>query len=638
MTMLDSMRRRKGWLKWSLGIVAVTFVWFYVPSFFEGTQGTAATDTLASVNGREVLVGAYQRMYQQQVNQLRQSAGNNFDEKLIQQLGIPQQLVMRMIDSEAVLAEADRLGITVSDAELAERITRLPGLTENGHFVGEERYRQMLQTARPPMTPAEFEQQVREQLVTEKLQAALTGWLRLSDDEVDKEYRRRNEKVKLELAVFSSADFRKNIQPTDAELQAQFAANPDSYRMPEKRRVRFINVDGNALLARMTVTPQEIKDHYDSNVQTYSTPEQIEASHILLKTEGKDDAAVKKQAEAVLAKATAPGADFAALARQYTEDEASKADGGSLGAFGHGRMVKEFDDAAWALSPGQISGLVKTQYGYHIIKVTKKNPAETKTLDQVRPQIENQLKYEKAQAEAARIAGEIAGEIKAPADLDRVARAKGLTVSDSGLFSREEPLAGIGFAPQVSSQAFAMQLNAVSGQLQTQQGFAFIALTEIKPSYVPALTEVKDKVKDDVVRLKAVDLAKTKAVTMAQAARGNFAAAAKAAGVTVKSTDFISRGSAYPEVGVNAAVDDAVFALKTGETSAPIPTDNAVVVARVKERQDIDAAKVATERDALRDEMLQQQRGTFFASYMSKAKAKMKIKYNEKALTAILGR
>src|SRR5262245_28305947 len=171
MTMLDSMRRRKGWLKWSLGIVAVTFVWFYVPSFFEGTQGTAATDTLASVNGREVLVGAYQRMYQQQVNQLRASAGNNFDEKLIQQLGIPQRLVMQMVDSEAVLAEADRLGITVSDAELAERITRLPGLMENGHFVGETRYRQMLQMARPPLTPSEFEQQVREQLITEKLQA-----------------------------------------------------------------------------------------------------------------------------------------------------------------------------------------------------------------------------------------------------------------------------------------------------------------------------------------------------------------------------------------------------------------------------------------------------------------------------------
>src|SRR6185295_17564769 len=162
MTMLDSMRRHKGWLKWSLGIVGVTFVWFYVPSFFRSGQGTAATDTLATVEGRDVLVGAYQRLYQQQLNSIRASAGANFDEKMLQQFGIPQRIIMQMVDSEAVLAEATRLGITVSDAELAERITRMPGFQENGHFIGETRYRQLLQMQRPPISPNEFEEELRE--------------------------------------------------------------------------------------------------------------------------------------------------------------------------------------------------------------------------------------------------------------------------------------------------------------------------------------------------------------------------------------------------------------------------------------------------------------------------------------------
>jgi peptidyl-prolyl cis-trans isomerase D len=642
MTMLDSMRRHKGWLKWSLGIVGVTFVWFYVPSFFRGTQGTAATDALAVVDGREVLVGAYQRLYQQQVQSLRAASGSNFDEKLVQQLGIAQRLIMQMVDSEAVLAEAARLGITVSDAELAERITRKPGLTDpaTGQFIGETRYRQLLQMQRPPVSTGEFEEQVREELVTEKLQAAITGWVRVSDTEVDEEYRHRNEKVKLDLAVFTSNQFRTGIQPTDAELGAEFAAHQDTYKMPEKRRVRYLSIDADALRAKMTVTTQEVEAAYQSNIQTYSTPEQIRASHILFKTEGKDEAAVKKVAESVLAKAKAPGADFARLAKQYSEDS-SKDAGGDLDYFGHGRMVKEFDDAAWALKPGEISGLVKSQFGFHIIKLTDRKAAAQRTLAEVRPQIEDQLRYQKAQAEAARVAGEIASEIKTPVDLDRVARARGLQVGDSGLFSREEPLAGIGFAPDVASQAFTMQPNTVSGQLRTNQGFAFIALAMVKAPYIPKLDEVKDKVKENVINTRAVDVAKAKAAVMAQTAKSNFSAAAKAAGVTVKTTDLIARGSAYPEIGANAAVDAAVFGLKAGETTPPIPTATAVVIAHVKERQDIDAAKAGAEKDTLRSELLQQARGTFFAAYMGKAKDKLqkagKITFNEAAIKAILG-
>jgi peptidyl-prolyl cis-trans isomerase D len=640
MTMLDSMRRHKGWLKWSLGIVGVTFVWFYVPSFLRNSQGTAASDTLATVEGRDVLVGAYQRIYQQQLNSIRASAGASFDEKMLKQFGIPQRIIMQMVDSEAVLAEAARLGITVSDAELAERITHLPGFTENGQFIGSARYQQLLQMQRPPLSPAEFEAEMREQLTTEKLQAAITGWVRVSDAEVDEEYRHRNEKVKLDLAIFTADEFKKSIQPTDAELAAQFNAHPDTYKIPEKRRVRILSIDADALRAKMSVTQAEVEKQYRDNMATYSTPEQVRASHILLKTksDGSDDAAVKAKAEGILKQAKAPGADFAELAKKYSEDDTNAKNGGDLDFFGRGRMMKEFEDAAWALKPGQISDLVKTSYGYHIIKLTDHKAAAQRTLAEVRPQLEDQLKYEKAQAEASKIASQVAGDIKTPADLDKVARAHGLTVGDSGLFARDEPLAGIGFAPAVATKAFTMDLNTVSGQLATNNnGSAFIALTEIKPSYVPKLEEVKDKVKEDVIRLKAVDMAKSRAATMAQAAKSNFAAAAKAAGVTVKSTEFVPRGSAYPQIGVNTAVDDAVFGLKTGETTAPISTDNAVVVAKVKERQDIDVSKASADKESLRSEMLQSARGTFFAAYMAKAKARMKITFNQNAINAVLG-
>jgi len=638
MTMLDRMRQHRNWLKWSLGIVVAAFVLLYVPSFLRpGGAGAAATDVLATVNGREVLMGSYQRAYQSQVQSLRSAYGDKFDEGMLRQLGIPQRIVQQLVDEEAVLAEADRLGVSVSDAELQERIVRMPGFQENGHFVGYSRYQQILQFQRPPMRPSEFEATYRSELIAEKLQAAITGWVRVSDNEVDEEYRHRNEKVKLDLAVFTANQFRAGIQPTDAELNAQFSAHPETYRMPEKRRVRFLLIDADALRPKMVATDPEIEAKYKDNLSTYSTPDQIRASHILFKTEGKDEAAVKKVAESVLAKVKA-GGDFAALAKQYSDDDLSKKNGGDLDYFGRGTMVKEFDEAAWSLQPGQISDLVKSQFGFHIIKVVDKKAATTKTLAEVRPQLEDQIKLEKAQAEAQKTADALTKEITTPADLDRVAKARGLTVGDSGLFARDEPLAGIGFAPAVSAQAFTMEKDKVSGELRTNTGFTFIALTEIKPPAMPTLAEAKDKVRDDVIKIKAVDVAKAKAATMAQAAsKGNFAAAAKAAGVEVKSTDFVTRGTPYPEVGVSSALDGAVFSMKAGDTTGPIPTDNAVVVARIKERQDLNPANMSTERENVRAQLIEQRRGEFFAAYMAKAKAKLKIGFNENAIRTIIG-
>jgi peptidyl-prolyl cis-trans isomerase D len=639
MTMLDRMRRHKGWLKWSLAIVVLTFILLYIPSFMKPSGvGAAPSDVVASVNGREITVAQYERAYMQQVTQMRTAYGEAINPQLLKQLGIEQQVIQQLIDQEAVLAEAERIGIRVSDAELAARIVKLPGFQENGQFIGDARYRQLLQMQRPPMIPAEFEAEMRKALVSEKLQEAVTAWIGVADADVQEEYRRRNEKVKLDLAVFKAEQFRAGIQPTDAELQAHFAANQEKFRSPEKRRVRYLAIDADKLRGKVTFTPQEVEAKYRENAQMYSTPEQIRASHILLKTEGKDEAAVRKQAEALLAKVKS-GADFAALAKQHSEDEASKDAGGDLDYFGRGRMVPEFDQAAWALNPGQISDVIKTSFGFHIIKLVDKRAATTRTLEEARPQIEEQLRWEKAQTEAGRVAESVADQIKTPADLESVARAQGLAVADSGLFSREEPLAGMGFAPAVAAEAFTMEQGKVSGMLRTNQGFAFITLTETRPSAIPPFAEVIDKVRDDVIRTRAVEVARTRAATMADAAkRGSFAAAAKAAGVTVKTTELITRGSPLPEVGSSQEVDNAVFGLPSGSTTAPIATADAVVVARVVEKQDVVPGDFDSAKSGLRAELEQQKRNDFFAAYMRKAKEKLRIEPNDTTIRALFER
>jgi peptidyl-prolyl cis-trans isomerase D len=638
MTMLDRMRRHKAWLKWSLALVCLAFVIFYIPDFLTTgtTTGVAApSDVVAEVNGRTITAGEFGRVYRAQMQAYQGAYGANASEQLLKQLGIDQQILQQMIDEQAAIIEAERLGISVTDAEVRERILALPAFQENGHFIGEERYRQLLRAQNPPMTPSDFEDRVRRGAYVEKLRSAVTHWLSVSDAELEREYRRRNEKVRLDVVTFMADTFIPAVSVSDAEIAAHFEKNQETYRVPEKRKVRYLLVDMQALREKVTVAAADVERLYNNQIDQFSSPEQVRASHILIET-GTDEAAARKRAEEVLAKARA-GEDFAALAKQYSQDESNKDQGGDLDFFGRGRMVPAFEEAAFALQPGAISDLVKTDYGFHVIKVTEKRGGETKPLSEVRQQLEDQLKWERAQAQATTIANELSREIDDPSDLDRMAQARGLKVEESGFFARTEPLAGLGFSPEAAAAAFELADGAVSQAIRTPQGFAFLTVTGKSDARLPKLDEVKDKVKEDVTRAKAVDAARAKANEVAPALKtaADFAAAAKAAGLEAKPTELVARGAALPDVGVNAAVESVAFALKAGQVSDPIATDAGVVVLRVAERQEMDQADFAKTRETLREELLNEQRGRFFTSYMNKAKERMTIEIDPETVAKV---
>jgi peptidyl-prolyl cis-trans isomerase D len=636
MTMLDRMRRHKGWLKWSLFIVVLAFVFLYIPSFLDEPGAAGLNDVVASVDGRTITVGRFQRVYQQQMQAYRSAYGGKVDEKMLKQLGLDQRIVQQMIEEETAIAEADRLGITATDEEVRERIAVMPGLQENGHFIGEERYRQLLQMRNPPMRPDEFEEEVRRGVTVEKLQAALTSWVTLDDKTLAAEFRRRNEKVKLAVVSFPADKFRAGLEATDAELAAYFEQHKNDLKVPDKRKVRYAVVDLQGIRNRIQISPQDIQRSYEDNNEQYSTPEQVRASHILLKTDGKDEAAVKKEAEELLAKVKG-GADFAGLATKHSQDETSAKKGGDLDYFNRGQMVPEFDSVAFSMAPGQISGLVKSQFGYHIIKVTDKKAASTKPLDEVRPQIEDQLKWERAQAEAQRVSDDVAGKLKQASDFDTVAKARGLTVGESGFFSREEPITGLGVAPAAAERAFELKDSEVSEAIRTPQGFAFILVTGKQDAYVPKLDEVKARVREEVLKKKAVDVARERAAALsAQMKAGNFEAAAKAAGLEVKTTDLIARGAPIPDVGASPAIDAAAFALAANAVSDPIVTDNGPVIVKVLEKKEPTAAEIAAGKDALKTELLNERRNRFYATYMTKARERMRVTVNRERIAQLI--
>jgi peptidyl-prolyl cis-trans isomerase D len=463
----------------------------------------------------------------------------------------------------------------------------------------------------------------------------------VTDREVDSEFKRRNEKVKLAVLNFPSEKFRGTVSATDAEVAAEFESRKNDYRLPEKRKVKYAVLDTQSIKERMTVSADDVKRNYDDNQEQYRTPEQVRASHILLKTEGKDDAAVKKQAEDILAKVKAPGADFATLANQYTEEEIGKTRGGDLDFFARradgGQMVKEFEDAAFALKPGDVSGLVKSQFGYHIIKVTDHKPAETRSLEQVKTQIEEQIKWERAQKEAQRSADEAASQLKKPADFDTVAKSRGLTVAESGFFAREEPIAGLGMAPAAAERAFELKEGEVSEAIRTPQGFAFITMTGTQAARVPALEEVKARVREDIVKKKAVEAARQNAASLAPKLKtGDFTAGAKTADLEVQTTELIARGAPIPGSGASPAVDAVAFTLPAGGVSDPIVTDTGAVIVKVLEKKDATAAELTAGKSQLRDDLLNERRNRFYASYMDNARKKMKININNETLAQVL--
>ena len=634
MTMLDRMRRHRDWLKWSLGLVCVAFVLFYIPDFLRGSGADAASgDTVAKVEGREITSADFRRTYQAQLQAYRSAYGGNMNDQLLKQLGVEQQILQQMVDERAALAEAERIGIKVSDEEVRQRIFAMPAFQENGGFIGDARYQQLLRMQRPPMIPSEFEDNIRHGLAVEKLRGSLTDWLSVNDKDLEKEYRRRNDKVKLAVVSFTADSFRSQVSANDAEVASYFGGHQNDFKIPEKRKIRYLLLDIEALRAKTLVPASDIEREYNNNSEQYTTPEQVRASHILLKTEGKDAAAVKAKAEGLLKQARA-GADFSELAKKNSEDEASAKNGGDLDYFGRGRMVPEFDQAVFAMQPGTISDVVKTQYGYHVIKLVDRKNATTRPLAEVRQQLNDQLAYQRAQAQAADLAQNLEKQIRTPADLDKVAKNQSLTVQESGFFARDEPILGLGPSPEAANKAFDMKTGEVSGPLRASRGFVFETLLAKQDPYVPKVDEVKDRVRDEVVKQKARDLSKQKAAELAARLKSapDFEKMAKAAGVEAKTTDLISQDSPIPDLGVAPAVEDAAFKLAVGAVSDPIATDNGTAVIKVLEKKSVTPEEWTSSKDRFRDELLSDRRNRFFSAYMVKAKQKMKIEVNREAL------
>jgi peptidyl-prolyl cis-trans isomerase D len=540
-----------------------------------------------------------------------------------------------LISRKALVAEAQRMGLRVTDDEARDELqqgmyaaTFFPG----GKFVGQQQYENILQNAE--LTVSNFEQGLRDQILLDKLRNLITGSALVTDDDVRKEFTRQNTKVKFDYAVIRKDDLLKQINPNEAELKAFYERNKATYNnsIPEKRKVRYVVLDNSKIEAGVSVSHEDLQGYYDQHRDDYRVPEQVNVSHILIKTplpgpDGKVDPKgveeARKKAEDVLKQLKA-GGNFAELAKKYSEDPGSGKNGGSLGWIGKGRTVPEFEQTAFSLAKGATSGLVQSSYGFHIIRLDDKQAAHVKTLDEVKDQIEGSMRQQKAAQAAANQVNALLGQARS-GGLDKAAAAKGLNVISTDFVSRTDALPGLGSAPQFMSAVFGQAEKAPPDQVQVAQGYAVFEVLAIKPASTPTFEEIRSRVEEEFKneRVAALLSQKTQELSDRAKAEHDLKKAAKEAGATVKTSDFVLPDGQVPDIGSMSGGASVAFTLKVAEISGPIANGNTGVVLSVTEKQDPTPQDFDAKKDQVRDALIQNQQQEMFGLFVTNLRAQM---------------
>ncbi|MBK5254661.1 MAG: peptidyl-prolyl cis-trans isomerase [Vicinamibacteria bacterium] len=635
---LAFLRRHRRWFFVFLWVVILAFVILYIPNFDPATG--IAESSVATVGGRSIQASEFQRQYLRQRRQFLEMNRGQIDEAMLERMGLREQVLSSLVREQLESLEADRLGFMVDDQSVVKAITEDPQLQTEGRFVGAAVLSRLLQ--QQGMTAADFENQVRRQLKAQRLREAVTDGVTVSDAEVGAEFRRRSDLVRAEYVFIDTARFEGTIQPTDDEIEARFEANQERFRLPERRVLSYLLVDPIELRAKVLPTGTEIESYYRNNAAEFTTPPQVCARHVLIKAkqnagaaEGHEDAEARMLAEAALARLR-NGESFEEVAKDKSEDSSAPT-GGSLGCFGRGQMVPEFEAAAFSLEPGAMSGLVKSSFGYHIIKVDTKLDGSTLPIDQVRTRIEQELQDSKARDLASQKAETVAEAVKAGKSLEQIAAAESLSVRKS------EPLqlgkgSGVLTSPVLLSSAFALKAKETSQDgFQAGSGAAFVRVDEIQEPRTPQLSEVKEEVKQDLIRALGRDKAHEAArALVADAERTDLTKAAARAKLTrVETKGLVGRGQAFSEIPQNSVLEDEVFGLAEKKLSPPIDTPTGVAVVRVIEKKSSDQVALVLQTDAIRRSLVAAKKDRLFSSYLQTLTERFLITRNAETLASI---
>ncbi len=585
-------------------------------------SGEVSTDTVAKVGDESVTV----QDVRQQLSQIEQ---RNPNMKPLEAL-YAQQILNQLVFEKEIEYEAKRLGIVVTDQERADRIRQyVPTAFNGGTFVGMDRYAAEVQ-ARYQLTVPVFEELIRKDLLRERFQKLVTDGISVGPAELQDEFRYKNEKVKLDYALIKPEDLEAKISPDDAEIRAAYEKNKSKYQVPERRVVRYALIDTNQLRQNVQVSDDMLKLQYQANIQQYQVPNRVHVEHILFMTVGKTTDAeieeVRKKAEDVL-KQVKKGGKFEDLAKKYSEDPGSKDKGGDLGWITQGQTVPEFEKSAFSQPVGQVSDLVKTQYGFHIIKVLEKETAHTTPFEQVRETLRPRLVLDQVEKLASSTADQLSSAIRQSnkISLDDLAKQYHLTVGETRSISAADPLLELANSKEAKDAIFQLKLGELNPPIRTDRGYVVLSVKSIQPAHSGSLDEVRDRVIADLKREKSTELAKSKTDELSKRVKAGekFDAAARALGLEPKTSDPIARDGSIPGAASGKQLG-AAFNLKAGDMATPLTLGQNWLVYRVAEKTEANPADFDKQKPQLAKELLETKRSLAFEAFQKALDSRMK--------------
>ena len=496
-------------------IIAIVFIFWGV-----GTNLKDNPNALAVVNGKEIPYRDFQQSYERAIESYKQQFAGQMPPGFLESIGLKEQVLDQLIQSELLRQGAESIGMRISKEAVQRKIKEMAVFNNNGRF-DLANYKTVLE--RNKLSPTSFEAGIQNDLLMNRVLDALGSFSVVPAQEVRNWIDYVDQEIKLVYAAVNTEDYIAQVKVADDTLAAWYETVKQNYKIAPQAKLLYLSFHSNDDLKQVAVSDDAVRNYYQEHTETYNPPEKRRARHILLKVGAEDSpeakAARKAEAEKILAQIK-KGGDFAQLASQFSEDS-TKIKGGDLGFFGRGQMVQPFEDSVFALKKGEVSGVVETPFGYHIIKLEEIMPAKTQTLEEVSGAIRKVLERQGVKAITFKKASSAYEDIIRAGSMAKYSTSQGASpVKQTDFFAQDSPpKEGMVSDAAFLQAAFSLRKGELSSIVETASGYAILFVDDIKESVVPELASVRERAVTDYKKEKSVDLARSAAEELLQKAK-----------------------------------------------------------------------------------------------------------------------
>ena len=611
--MLQWMREAQPWI--IKGVLLAVVLAFVVTIFYQWgvrSSGGPTRSEVATIFGQPVNVREFQRVYNAVQQRYRAIFRTQSDVDLSERFNFREMALEQLATRAIILRLAQEYGVVVTEQELYDHIAGIEAFQEQGQF-SPARYQLVLRSQVPPIAARQFEADQQQDLLLQKVSTLFTAGVHVTDAEVEQAYRRDNEQTAVRYGLLTASLFEAQVTLTDEELHTYYEAHKDGYREPEQRQIRYAAIPLQRFMQHYDPTSEEISDYYTRHSETFQSQEQVRARHILVKValsvSAAQEAEARTRAEALLT-SLRHGEDFATVAQQHSEDTATAAKGGDLDYFPRGQMVKPFEDAAFALPVGQLSELVRSPFGWHILRIEDKREAKTKLLAEVEQEIRDKLREDKARDAAAAFVDDILTALEAkPQQFAELAQQHDLEVVTAPFMAATGQVEGLANIPDLVKRVFALPELGVDS-LPGQDGTSYVFQTAaVRPAMMQEFSAVQDRVTQELRLQKSNELAQQHTEDWAAKARTGTPLADLVAGLSVQvvETGLFKRRDPIPQLGRQVDFSRVAFGLQVGDVGAAHDGSRHFVI-QVTERQEADMQAYVTDKPEYRQKLLEQKR------------------------------